>query len=70
MWRSLAARSTQLVARGFHATQMHQSTNLSDESLGLAENEDPELNFIIGIETNDVKVLSFESLADDETQMR
>ncbi|GMJ15541.1 hypothetical protein like AT3G02650 [Hibiscus trionum] len=96
MWRSMAARSTRLVARGFRAAQMNQvlsetrkpfnsspntslspfhryfsnsSANPSVESLGLAENGDPELDFIAGIETNAAQVPSFEGLAGDETQM-
>ncbi|KAE8710604.1 Pentatricopeptide repeat-containing protein [Hibiscus syriacus] len=96
MWRSMAARSTQLVARGFRASQMnqvlsetrkpfnsfpktslspfhrffsHSSANPSDDSLGLAENGDPELDFIAGIETNAAQVPSFEGLTGDETRM-
>ncbi|GMI84164.1 hypothetical protein like AT3G02650 [Hibiscus trionum] len=96
MWRSMAARSTQLVARGFRATQMnqvlsetrkplnsfpkaspspfhrffsHSSANPGDDSLGLAENEDPELDFIAGIETIAAQVPPFDGLAGDETQM-
>ncbi|KAK8671102.1 hypothetical protein V6N13_037710 [Hibiscus sabdariffa] len=45
----------------------HSSVNPSDESLGLVENENPELDFTAGIETNAAQVLPSEGLPGDET---
>ncbi|KAK8510871.1 hypothetical protein V6N13_091316 [Hibiscus sabdariffa] len=63
MWRSMTSRSKQLVAQGFRASQTNQVLSKT------LENEDPELDFIVGIETNDVQVFPFEGLTGDETQM-